>query len=132
MVQCLALEKAISGHCKLLTVVNALLDQLGVAHERQEDVESGEDSLRVVDLLVEQAGSLTSFKVSRQILKNDLNHVSSVSLLMTFSTALAIANKLTRQPFLTQAVSLSLSETIKEPGCSQMKRPKLCLNLVKS
>ena len=88
--QCLALEKAISGHCKLLTVVDALLDQLGVTHERQEDVEGSEDSLRVVDLLViEQVWSLSSFKVSRQLLTNDLNEVSSVSLLMTASAALA-------------------------------------------
>ena len=36
-----------------------------------------------------QVWSLSSFKVSRQLLTNDLNHVSSVSLLMTASTALA-------------------------------------------
>ena len=36
-----------------------------------------------------QVWSLSSFKVSRQLLTNDSNQVSSVSLLMTSSTALA-------------------------------------------
>ena len=35
-----------------------------------------------------QAWSLSSFKVSRQLLTNDLNQASSVFLLMTYSTAL--------------------------------------------
>ena len=37
----------------------------------------------------DQVWSLSSFKVSRQLLINNLNQVSSVSLLMTSSTALA-------------------------------------------
>ena len=58
--------------------------------------------------------------------KENLNQVSSVSLLMTSSTALANEGlfELTRRPSLTRAVSLSLAETAKEPGCSQVYRPK--------
>ena len=64
--------------------------------------------------------------------KENLNQVSSVSLLMTSSTALANEGlfELTRRPSLTWAVSLSFAETTEEPGCSQVKRPKFCLILV--
>ena len=70
-----------------------------------------------------QVWSLSSFKVSCQLLKNDLNRVSSVSLLMTSSTALANEGlfELTRRPSLTRAVSSSFAETTEEPGCSQVK-----------
>ena len=53
-----------------------------------------------------QVWSLSSFKVSCQLLKNDLNRVSSVSLLMTSSTALANEGlfELTRRPSLTGTV----------------------------
>ena len=56
--------------------------------------------------------------------KENLNQVSSVSLLMTSSTALANEGlfELTRPPLLTLAVSLSLVKTTEEPGCSQVKR----------
>ena len=66
-----------------------------------------------------QVWSLSSSKVSRQLLRNDLNPVSSVSLLRTASTALAneVLFELTRRPSLTQAFSLSLAETSKETGC---------------
>ena len=76
-----------------------------------------------------QVESLTSFKVSRQLLMNDLNQVSSVSLLMTSSTALANEGlfELTRRPSLTRAVSLSLAETTEAPGCSQVKKLKFGL-----
>ena len=40
-------------------------------------------------LICMQVWSLSSFEVSRQLLTDDLNHVSSVSLLMTASMALA-------------------------------------------
>ena len=72
---------------------------------------------------VKQVWSLSSFKVSRQLLTNDLNQVSSVSLLMTSSTALANEGlfELTRRPSLTRAVSSSFAETTEEPGCSQVK-----------
>ena len=73
-----------------------------------------------------QVWSLSSFEVSRQLLTNGLNQVSSVSLLMTSSTALANKGlfELTLCPSLTLAFSLSFGETTKEPGCSQVKRPK--------
>ena len=79
-----------------------------------------------------QVWSLSSFKVSCQLLTNDLNRVSSVSLLMTSSTALANEGlfELTRRPSLTRAVSSSFAETTEEPGCSQVKRPKFCIILV--
>ena len=78
---------------------------------------------------VHQVWSLSSFKVSCQLLTNDLNRVSSVSLLMTSSTALANEGlfELTRRPSLTRAVSSSFAETTEEPGCSQVKRPQFCL-----
>ena len=71
-----------------------------------------------VEAVLDQVWSLSSFKVSRQLLTNDLDQVSSVSLLMTSSTALP--NEwllgLTRCPWLTQADSLSLTEITEEPG----------------
>ena len=72
-----------------------------------------------------QVGSLSSSKVSRQLLMNDLNQVSSISLLMTASTALANKGlfELTRRPSLAR-VSLSFEEINEEPGCCQVKRPK--------
>ena len=71
----------------------------------------------------QQVWSLSSFKVSHQLLMNDLNHVWSVSLLMTASTALANEGDFepTRSPLLTRAVSLSFAETTEEPGCCQVK-----------
>ena len=55
--------------------------------------------------------------------KENLNQVSSVSLLMTSSPALANEGlfELTRRPSLTRAVSLSFAETTEEPGFSQVK-----------
>ena len=55
-----------------------------------------------------------------------LNQVSSVSLLMTSSTALANEGlfELTLLPSLTWAVLLSFAETTKEPGRSQVKKLK--------
>ena len=57
----------------------------------------------------------------------NLNEVSSVSLLMTASTALANQGlfELTRRPSLTRAVSLSFAETTEELGRSQVKKLKL-------
>ena len=59
--------------------------------------------------------------------KENLNQVSSVSLLMTSSPALANEGlfELTRRPSLTRAVSLSFAETTEEPGRSQVKKLKL-------
>ena len=70
-----------------------------------------------------QVWTLSSFKLSRQLLTNDLNQVLSVSLLMTAPTALTKEGlfELTRWPLLTQAVSLSFAETSKVPDCSQVK-----------
>ena len=54
---------------------------------------AGTEAEKALDALVERAGpqvlSLSSFKVSRQFLTCDLNHVLFVSLLITSSTALA-------------------------------------------
>ena len=65
-----------------------------------------------------QVWSLSSLKVSRQVSANNLNQVSSVSLLMTSSTALANKGlfELTRRPLLTWAV-LSFAETTEELTC---------------
>ena len=74
------------------------------------------------------AGMVTiKFKVSWQVLTNNLNQVSSVSLLMTSSTALANEGlfELTWHPLLTRAVLLSFAETTEEPACSQAKKLKL-------
>ena len=73
-----------------------------------------------------QVWSLSSFNVSCPLLINDLIQVSSVSLLMAHSTALANEGlfELTRCPSLTPGVSLSFAETTEEPGCCQIKRPK--------
>ena len=72
-----------------------------------------------------QVWSLSGLKVSWQVLRENLNQVSSVSLLMTASTALANEGlfELTRRPSLTRAVSLSFAETTEEPGYSQVKGP---------
>ena len=58
-------------------------------------------------------GSLSSFKVSCQVLMNDLNQVLSVSLLMTSSMALANEGlfELTLRPSLTWSVLSLLVET---------------------
>ena len=63
------------------------------------------DALKTDDDRV-KVWSLSSFNVSPQLLKNKLNQVSSVSLLMTSSTALANEGlfELTRHPSLTWAV----------------------------
>ena len=65
-----------------------------------------------------QVWSLSPFNVSCQLLTNDFNQVSSISLLMTSSTALANEGlfELTRRPSLTRAVLLPLAETTEEPG----------------
>ena len=75
-----------------------------------------------------QVWSLSSFEVSRQVSRNDLNQISSVSLLMISLTALANEGlfDLTRHPWLIRAMSLSFAETIEEPGYSQVKWPKFC------
>ena len=69
----------------------------------------------------QQVWSLSSFEVSRQLLTNNLSRISSVSLLMTSSAALANEGlfELTLRPLLTWDVSLSLST--EEPGRSQVK-----------
>ena len=56
--------------------------------------------------------------------QENLNQVSSVSLLTTSLTALANEGlfELTRRPSLTRAFLLSFAETTEEPGCSQAKR----------
>ena len=66
---------------------------------------------------ITQVWSLSGLKVSWQVLRENLNQVSSVSLLMTSSTALANKGlfELTRRPSLTRAVS-SFAETTEEPG----------------
>ena len=63
-----------------------------------------------------QVGSLSSSKVSRQLSTNDLFHFSSVSLLMTASTALANKGlfELTRRPLLTQAVEAVMNKETDE------------------
>ena len=66
------------------------------------------------------------FKSELASFQENSNQVSSVSLLMTSSTALANKGlfELTQHPLLTRAVSSSFAETTEEPGCSQVKRPK--------
>ena len=61
-----------------------------------------------------------------------MDQISSVTLLMTDSTALANEGliELTRCPLLTWVFSLSFVGTTEEPGCSQVKRPKFRLILV--
>ena len=81
----------------------------------------------------DQAGMVTiKFESELASFQENLNQVSSVSLLMTSSPALAYEGlfELTRRPSLTRAVSLSFAETTEEPGFSQVKRPKFCLNLL--
>ena len=70
-----------------------------------------------------QVWSLSSLEVSRQLVTNDLNQVSCVSLPMTSWTALANGGlfELTLGPLLTRVVLLSLAVTTEEPGCSQVK-----------
>ena len=72
--------------------------ELGVQCALHEDA-------KISDALA-QVWSLSSFEVSRQLLKNVLNEVSSVSLFMTSSTALANEGlfELTWSPSLTRAV----------------------------
>ena len=55
--------------------------------------------------------------------KENLNQVSSASLLMTASGDLSNERfiELTRRPSLTQAVLSSFAETTEDPGCSQVK-----------
>ena len=67
-----------------------------------------------------QVWSLSSFEPTL----NDLNQVSSVTLLMTSSKALANEGlfELTRPTLWTRAVSLCFPKTTEEPGCSQVKR----------
>ena len=79
------------------------------------------------------AGMVTiEFLSESPTFKENLNQISSVSLLKTTSTALTSKGlfELTLRPWLTWAVSLSFAETTKEPGCSLVKRPKLSVNLV--
>ena len=56
--------------------------------------------------------------------EENLDQVSSISLLMTASTALANEGlfELTWRPSLTRAVSLSFAETTEEPDCSRVKK----------
>ena len=63
----------------------------------------------------QQVWSLSSFKVSRQLLTNYLNQVSSVSWLRTSSMALANEGllELTQRPSLAWAVLLSFAKTTK-------------------
>ena len=77
----------------------------------------------LVHLDLNQVWPLPSLKVSRQLLTNDFYQVSSISLLMAASTALANKGlfQLTRRPSLTWAIWLSFAETIEGPGCSQVK-----------
>ena len=74
----------------------------------------------------------TKFQSELPSFKENLKQVSSVSLLMTSSTALANEGlfELTQCPSLTWAVSMSLTETTEEAGCSQMKMAKFCPILV--
>ena len=70
---------------------------------------------KLVDLWlvgIHQVWSLSGLKVSWQVLRNNFSQVSSVSLLMTASTALANEGlfELTRRPSLTRAVSSSFAE----------------------
>ena len=62
--------------------------------------------------------------MSCQLLTNDLNQVSTVSVLMTASAALANEGfyELTRRFSLTGAVSLSFAEITEEPGFSPVKK----------
>ena len=69
-----------------------------------------------------QVWSLKSFKVSRQLLMNDKDQVSSVALLMTSSTALA--NEGLFELTLCLLVDTG-AETAEEPGCSQGKKAKI-------
>ena len=81
-----------------------------------------------------QAGMVTTKFLSELLsFEEILNQISSVSLLMIASTTLANEGllELTRRPSLTPTVSLSFAEATKESGCSQVKRPKFCLNFVK-
>ena len=80
------------------------------------------------DLEEEQVWSLSSIEVSCELLTNDLNEVSSVSLFMTSLTPLAKKwlFELTQQPSLTWAVSLTFSKPTEEPGCSGEKDKILC------
>merc|ERR1712219_44220 len=78
------------------------------AADKQESAEKGDDKEEEArEDGKEQVWSLSSFEVSRQLLTNDLNQVSSVSLLMTSSTALANEGlfELTLCPSLTRAMS---------------------------
>ena len=114
-------------HCVGFTLTKVRLKGFGLVASR--DIEPGTVILAEKPLMViehTQVRSLSTFKVSRQLLTNDLNQVSSISLLMTSSSALANEGffELTRRPLMTQAVSLSFAETIEEPGCSQVKMPK--------
>ena len=67
-------------------------------------------------LLRYQVWLLSRFKVSCQLLTNDLDQVSSVSLLMTASTALANEGF-----FELTLVSLSFTETTEEPSIIQVE-----------
>ena len=64
---------------------------------------------------------------------NDLNQVSSLSLLIASSTAHAKEGlfELTQHPLLTRAVSSSFAETTEEPGCSQVKTLKFVASQLK-
>ena len=81
-------------------------------------------------IVYDQVRSLSRFILSRQLLKNDLNQVSSVS--SVHDCLYGLANKglfeLTRRPSLTQVVLLSFAKTTKEPGCSKVKRPAKILS----
>ena len=87
------IQARIDSHNKVLFSQD--VDQRNVTFERSLEMASAY-----------QVWSLSSLEVSRQLLTDDLNQVSSVSLLMTSSTSLTNGGlfKLTRRPLLTQAV----------------------------
>ena len=80
--------------------------------------------MKVIGIL--QVWSLSSFEVSRQPLTNDLNQISTLSLLMTSWTALANVGlfEQTRRPSLTRAIQMSFAETPAKQGCSQVNKLK--------
>ena len=87
-----------------------------MAEDPDEDRTSGSARTAAGMVTIRFESELASFK-------ENLSQVSSVSLLMTSSTALANEGlfELTRRPSLTRAVSSSFAETTEEPGCSQVK-----------
>ena len=72
---------------------------------------------------IRSLSGIVTFKFqSKSPTNNDLNQVSSISLLITSSKAHVSERlfELTQHPMLTLAVLLSFTETTEEPGCSQV------------